>query len=112
MAKRKGGRIIDVFALLEGFANLNEKSVREGRDGNYYLELEASQISLGSLSSGIANRTSEEMVKSPKMKAPLEPYSSRLCSLKPLVNHSVLGKKLYQAGNCETDRQKFLAILM
>ena len=34
-----GGRIIDVFALLEGFANLNEKSVKE-REGRqlYYLE--------------------------------------------------------------------------
>ena len=27
--RRARGRIIDVFALLEGFANLNEKSVTE-----------------------------------------------------------------------------------
>ena len=33
--QKERGRIIDVFALLEGFANLNEKSVkeREGRGG-------------------------------------------------------------------------------
>ena len=39
VAREGGGRIIDVFALLEGFANLNEKSVKE-REGRqlYYLE--------------------------------------------------------------------------